>query len=190
MNPLFEHPYVLTMQNIFMLGLVTATVILIWLKRNNSPYFLTSLPLFALTFHQVEEYIIAPALLGDAYHFLNWAYRSGLEILPVEVVAINLGAYVAALIPYLVKPSTKLFALIFLFVNSGALANAALHAGVATLQTAFSPGMITALLLFLPLFVKSVLIASERLVSINTIFALSICGFIVHFGLIARINIL
>ena len=189
MNPLFEHPYVLTMQNIFLLGLVTATVILIWLKRNNSPYFLTSLPLFALTFHQVEEYIIAPALLGDAYHFLNWAYRSGLEILPVEVVVINLGGYVGALILYLFKPSTKLFALIFLFVNSGTLANAALHVGVATLQTDFSPGMTTSLLLFLPLFIKSILIASERLVSFKTISAISILGFLIHFSLIARVNI-
>ena len=189
MNPLFEHPYVLTMQNIFLLGLVTATVILIWLKRNNSPYFLTSLPLIALTFHQVEEYIITPALLGDAYHFLNWAYRSGLEILPVEVVVINLGGYVGALILYLFKPSTKLFALIFLFVNSGTLANAALHVGVATLQTDFSPGMITSLLLFLPLFIKSILIASERLVSFKTISAISILGFLIHFSLIARVNI-
>lgn len=189
MNPLFEHPYVLTMQNVFLLGLIIASAILIFLKNNNSPYSLTSLPLFALTFHQVEEYIISPALFGEAYHFLNWAYRSGLEILPIEVVVINLGGYIGALILYLFKPSTKLFALIFLFVNSGTFANAALHLGVATLQTDFSPGMITSLLLFLPLFVKSVLIASERLVSFNTIFAVSLCGFIVHFSLIARVNI-
>ena len=120
---------------------------------------------------------------------MNWAYRSGLEILPNEVVVINLGGYIGALILYLFKPSTKLFALIFLFVNSGTFVNAALHLGVATLQTDFSPGMITSLLLFLPLFVKSVLIASERLVSFNTIFAVSLCGFIVHFSLIARVNI-
>lgn len=189
MNPLFEHPYVLTMQCVFLLGLIIASTILIFLKKNNSPYLLTSLPLFALTFHQVEEYLISPALFGEAYHFLNWAYRSGLEILPIEVVVINLGGYIGALILYLFKPSTKLFALIFLFVNSGTFANAALHLGVATLQTDFSPGMITSLLLFLPLFVKSVLIASERLVSFNTIFAVSLCGFIVHFSLIARVNI-
>ena len=83
MNPLFEHPYVLTMQCVFLLGLIIASAILIFLKNNNSPYSLTSLPLFALTFHQVEEYIISPALFGEAYHFLNWAYRSGLEILPI-----------------------------------------------------------------------------------------------------------
>ena len=162
---------------------------MIFLKRNNNPYLLTSLPLFALTLHQVEEYIISPALFGEAYHFLNWAYRSGLEILPVEVVVINLGAITVAMILYLFKPSTKLFALIFLFVNSMSLANAALHLGVATLQTDFSPGMITSVLFFVPLFVKSVLISSEKLVPINAIFALSICGFIVHFGLIARLNI-
>ena len=189
MNPLFEHEYVLTMQNIFLLGLVTATVILIWLKRNKSPYFLTSLPLFVITFHQVEEYIIAPAFLGDAYHFLNWAYRSGLEILPVEVVAINLGAYVAALIPFLFKPSTKLFSLVFLFVNSGALANAALHVGAATLQTEFSPGMVTSLVLFLPLFIKSISIASEKSVSFEIVSVISVLGFLTHFGLIARVNI-
>ncbi|MGE4629870.1 MAG: hypothetical protein AAEC86_05450 [Pseudohongiellaceae bacterium] len=78
MNPLFDHPYVLTMQKVFLLGLLIASAILIFLKRSNSPYFLTSLPLFALTFRQVEEYIISPALFGEAYHFLNWAYRSGL----------------------------------------------------------------------------------------------------------------
>ena len=77
MNPLFDHPYVLTMQNAFLLGLLIASAIVIFLKRNNSPYLLTSLPLFALTFHEVEEYIISPALFGEDYHLLNWAYRSG-----------------------------------------------------------------------------------------------------------------
>ncbi len=190
MNPLFEHEYVLAMQNIFLLALGIATVILIWLKRNNSPYFLTSLPLFVLTFHQVEEYIIAPALLGEAYHFLNWAYRIGLDISPSEVVFVNSTAYLFPLILYLFKPSSKIFALFFLFGAGTALANGMFHLGVTTLQTDYSPGMITALFLFLPIFIKSVLLASEKLVSFHIIFVLSLYGFILHYVMIWIVNIL
>ncbi|MEE3295541.1 MAG: HXXEE domain-containing protein [Pseudomonadota bacterium] len=189
MNPLFQHAYVLTMQNIFLFGLIIASIVTILLKRKNSPYFFTSLPLFVLTFHQVDEYIISPFLFGETYHFLNWAYRSGLEISPAEVVLVNGFVYIPALILYLFKPSTKLFALIFLFVNSATLANGAFHLGVATLQTDYSPGMLTALFLFIPLFIKSILLASERLASFRLIFALSSYGFILHFVMIWLVNI-
>ena len=190
MNPEFQHIYVLTMQNIFLLGFIIALLITIVLKRKNSDYFLTSLPLLALTAHQVEEYIVSPLLFGDKYHFLNWAYRAGLDISASEVVFVNSIAYIFPLILYLFKPSTKLFALFFLFGAGASLANGMFHLGVATQQTDYSPGMITALFLFLPIFIKSILLATEKLVSFRLIFVLSLYGFILHYVMIWIINIL
>ena len=190
MNPEFQNAYVLIMQNIFLFGFLISLLMAIVLKRKNSDYFLTSLPLFAVTAHQVEEYIISPLLLGDKYHFLNWAYRIGLDISPSEVVIVNSTAYLFPLILYLFKPSSKIFALFFLFGAGAALANGMFHLGVATLQTDYSPGMITALFLFLPIFIKSVLLASEKLVSFHIIFVLSLYGFILHYVMIWIVNIL
>jgi hypothetical protein len=45
------------------------------------------------------------------------------------------------------------------------------HLGGATIQIDYSPSMITALFLFLPLYIKSVLVAAERMVSFKVIFA-------------------
>ena len=58
---------------------------------------ITALPLGALSAHQVEEYILSPMLLGEKYHFLEWAYRSGVYISPMEVATVNT-------IPYLLTP--------------------------------------------------------------------------------------
>ena len=136
MNPEFQHAYVIRMHNIFLFGFLISLLLTIVLKRKNSDYFLTSLPLFAVTAHQVEEYIISPLLLGDNYHFLNWAYQIGLDISSSEVVFVNSTAYLFPLILYLFKPSSKLFSLFFLFGAGAALANGMFHLGVATLQEA------------------------------------------------------
>jgi hypothetical protein len=63
------------------------------------------------------------------------------------------------------------------------------HLGGATIQSDYSPGMITALFLFLPLYIKSVLLAAERMVSFKVIFALSLYGFLGHFIMIWVLNI-
>ena len=188
MNPLFQHPYVLNMQYIFVLGLLAACLVLFLLKRKNSSYLISALPLFALTFHQVDEYLLSPLLLGDDYHFLNWAYRSGVDITPNAVVAVNLFGYLGALLVFFFKPTTKLFALIFLFVNSVTLANACFHVGLATAQSDYSPGMISALLLFLPLYIKSITLAAEKMCSVKQMFGISLYGFIAHYILIWIIN--
>ena len=189
MNPLFQHPYVLNMQCIFLFGLLAASIVLFILKRKNSPYLLSALPLFALTFHQVDEYLLSPLVLGDDYHFLNWAHRSGVDITPNAVVVINLFGYLGALVVYCFKPSTKLFALIFLFVNSVTLANACFHIGLATAQSDYSPGMISALFLFLPLYIKSITLAMESMCSFREMFGISLYGFIAHYILIWIINV-
>ena len=113
MNPEFQHVYILTMQNIFLFGFLISLLISIVLKIKNSNYFLTSLLLFSVTAHQVEEYIISPLLLGDKYHFLNWAYRIDLDISPSEVVFVNSTASLFPLILYLFKPSSKTIFSIF-----------------------------------------------------------------------------
>jgi len=189
LNPLFQHPYVLNMQYIFVLGLLAACSALFMLKRKKSSYLISALPLLALTFHQVDEYLLSPLLLGDDYHFLNWAYRSGVDITPSAVVAVNLFGYLGALLVFFFKPTTKLFALIFLFVNSVTLANACFHVGLATAQSDYSPGMISALLLFLPLYIKSITLAAERMCPVKQMFGISLYGFIAHYILIWIINV-
>ena len=189
MNPFFQHPYVLNMQYIFLSGLLVACSVLFLLKRKNSPYLLSALPLLALTFHQVDEYLLSPLLLGDDYHFLNWAYRSGVDIAPNAVVAVNLFGYLGALLVCCFKPATRLFVLIFLFVNSITLANACFHIGLATAQSDYSPGMISALFLFLPLYIKSITLAVESMCSFREMFVISLYGFIAHYVLIWIINV-
>ncbi len=190
MNPLFDHPYVINMQYIFLLGLVFSSVIVFLLKRNESLYLLAVLPIFAVTFHQVDEYLISPYLFGEKYHFLNWAYRSGVDVKPIAVVTINLIGYLIALLPLLFNQSSKLFSLIYLFVASSLIANGMFHLGGSTIQSDYSPGMATALFIFLPLYIKSILLAAERSVSFKLIFALSLYGFIGHFVMIWILNVI
>jgi len=188
MNPLFEHPYVANMQYVFLLGFLATSTMLFFLNKKKSPYLLAALPIFIVTFHQVDEYLISPFLFGNEYHFLNWAYRSGVDVTPMAVVVINLIGYLIALAPFLFKQSNKSFSLAYLFIAASLLGNGMFHLGGATIQSDYSPGMITALFLFLPLYIKSVLIAAERMVSFKAIFALSLYGFIGHFIMIWVLN--
>ena len=111
MNPLFEHPYVVNMQYVFLLGFLATSTMLFFLNKKRSPHLLAALPIFIVTFHQVDEYLISPFLFGNEYHFLNWAYRSGVDITPMAVVVINLIGYLIALLPFLFKQSNKFFSL-------------------------------------------------------------------------------
>ena len=126
--------------------------------------------------------------MGDQYHFLNWAYRSEVDISPFSFVIINLTGYLIVLLPFFFKPSTKAFALVYLFGASILLANGMFHLGGATIQSDYSPGMVTALFLFLPLYIKSILLAVERMVSFKLIFALSLYELFAHFIMIWLIN--
>jgi len=157
-------------------------------KKKESPYLIAALPFFVITFHQVDEYMLSPFFMGDQYHFLNWAYRSGVDISPFSVVIINITGYLITLLPFFFKPSTKAFALVYLFGAGILLANGMFHLGGATIQSDYSPGMVTALFLFLPLYIKSILLAVERMVSFRLIFALSLYGSIAHFVMIWLIN--
>ena len=70
------------------------------------------------------------------------------------------------------------------------MANAAFHLGVATLQSNYSPGMVTSLLLYIPLHLKGVSLVLERAQSFRVAVALTIYGFIAHFIAILLVNIL
>ena len=188
MNPLFEHPSVISMQYIFLLGLAVSSLIILLLKRKDSIYLLAAFPIFVITFHQVDEYLLSPFFMGEKYHFLNWAYRSGVDISPFSVVIVNLGGYLIALLPFFFKPSTKAFAIVYLFGAGILLGNGMFHLGGATIQSDYSPGMLTALFLFLPLYIKSILIAHEVGIPFRLIFALSLYGSIAHFVIIWLIN--
>jgi len=188
LNPLFEHPSVISMQYIFLLGFAVSSLIVLLLKRKDSIYLVAAFPIFVITFHQVDEYLLSPLFMGEKYHFLNWAYRSGVDISPFSVVIVNVGGYLIALLPFFFKPSTKAFAIVYLFGAGILLGNGMFHLGGATIQSDYSPGMLTALFLFLPLYIKSILIAHEVGIPFRLIFALSLYGSIAHFVIIWLIN--
>ena len=111
---------VLLMQNFFTISFIIFLGICIYLYRAKSKYLLALLPLLALSSHQFEEYVLSPLLFGDYYHFLNWAYRNGMDISPMEVTLLNLTPYLL-LLPALVilrARSEKIFGIIFLFNNA------------------------------------------------------------------------
>ena len=189
MNPLYQHSYVQFMESIFIGGFILLSIIVFSLYRKKSNYLLASLPLFALLSHQVEEYVISPLILGESYHFLNWAYRIGMDISPMEVVAINSPGWLIVSTLFLLKQKTKAFPKAFLLINSLFFANAAFHIGVATSQGDFSPGMITSLFMFLPLFIYAILLSRENQNSFGTIFSLILLGFVIHFILLMRITV-
>ena len=93
----------------------------------NEPYLLVALTLVALTAHQTEEYLVAPLLHGEQYHFLNWAFRAGVDIAPAEVVTANLLGYAGALVLYSMSPVSRAFAFFFLFIDGMTLANGMLR---------------------------------------------------------------
>ena len=101
MSPTFNAPLVLLMQNFFTISLLIFLGICIYLYGAKSKYLHALLPLLALSTHQFEEYVLSPLLFGDYYHFLNWAYRNGMNISPLEVTLLNLTPYLI-LLPALV----------------------------------------------------------------------------------------
>ena len=189
MNPEFQHQYIQSMEIVFIVGLVLALSFSYYLYKKQSERLIASLPLLSLLAHQVEEYVLSPIILGDHYHFLNWAYRIGMDISPIEVVAINAPGWILVGSLLIFKRKTNGFSKLFLLINSLLIANAAFHLGVSTSQGDFSPGMVTSLLMYLPLFLYAVLLNHKKNTKFITIFILSILGFIIHFILLMRITV-
>ena len=171
-----DSPLVSLMENVFLAVFIFLCFLILFLYKNKRSYLITAFPLGALSAHQVEEYILSPMLLGEKYHFLEWAYRSGVYISPMEVATVNT-------IPYLLTP------LLFLFTSSMLLSNGMFHIGVASAQTDYSPGLITSLFMYIPLYVKAISLASERVVPMKMQIALTIYGSIAHFLMLWLINI-
>ena len=191
MNPTFNAPLVLLMQNFFTIAFFVFITICIFLYQSKSKYLIAFLPLLALSFHQFEEYVLSPLLFGDFYHFLNWAFRNGMDISPMEVTLINLIPYVI-LLPALIisKPrSEKVFGIFFLFNNALTMANASFHIVISTAQNTFSPGMISSLFFYIPLFIYAILLNKDMGLSNRPIIAISLYGFIGHYILIWLVNI-
>ena len=69
------------------------------------------------------------------------------------------------------------------------LANASLHLGVATSLGEYSPGMITSLFMYLPLYIYSILLSSRNQLHFRTILLLSVLGFVIHFILLMWITV-
>ena len=191
MNPTFDAPLVLLMQNFFTIAFFVFTTICIFLYQSKSKYLIAFLPLLALSFHQFEEYVLSPLLFGDFYHFLNWAFRNGMDISPMEVTLINLIPYVILLPALIISKarSERVFGIIFLFNNALTMANASFHIGISTAQNTFSPGMLSSLFFYIPLFVYAILLNKDIGLSNRPIIAISLYGFIGHYVLIWLINI-
>ncbi len=189
-NPDIGSETVALMEWLFLALAVGSALLAGFLKARSSPYLLSALPLFTLTLHQAEEYVLAPALLGPSYHFLNWAFEAGLYVSASSVVWVNSVGIASTLIIFAFRPASKVFAIVFLFVSATLVANAAFHLGVATLQSNYSPGMVTSLLLYIPLHLKGVSLVLERAKSFRVAVALTIYGFIAHFVAILLVNIL
>ena len=189
MNPEFQHNYVQTIECIFILGLLIISIITFIFYKNKNQRLLSILPLLALFAHQVEEYVLSSLILGDFYHFLNWAYRIGMDISPLEVITINAPGWIIVGSLILFKNHTALFSKLFLLINSILLANAAFHLGVATSLCGFSPGMITSLFMYLPLYIYSILLSTKKQVQFRTVLLLSVLGFVLHFILLMRITV-
>ena len=185
-----DSPLVSLMENVFLAVFVFLCFLVLFLYKNKRNYLITALPLGALSAHQVEEYILSPMLLGEKYHFLEWAYRSGVYISPMEVATVNTIPYLLTPLLFLFNPSTKIFAILFLFTSSMLLSNGMFHIGVASAQTDYSPGLITSLFMYIPLYVKAISLASERVVPMKIQIALTIYGSIAHFLMLWLINIL
>ena len=191
MNPTFNAPLVLLMQNFFTIAFFVFITICIFLYQSKSKYLIAFLPLLALSFHQFEEYVLSPLLFGDFYHFLNWAFRNGMDISPTEVTLINLIPYVILLPALIISKarSERVFGIIFLFNNALTMANASFHIGISTAQNTFSPGMISSLFFYIPLFVYAILLNKDMGLSNKPIIAISLYGFIGHYVLIWLVNI-
>ena len=176
-----DSPLVSLMENVFLAVFIFLCFLISYLYKNKKSYLITAFPLGALSAHQVEEYILSPMLLGEKYHFLEWAYRSGVYISPMEVATVNTIPYLLTPLLFLFNPSTKIFAILFLFTSSMLLSNGMFHIGVASAQTDYSPGLITSLFMYIPLYVKAISLASERVVPMKMQIALTIYGSIAHF---------
>ena len=60
MNPTFNAPLVLLMQNFFTIAFFVFITICIFFYQSKSKYLIAFLPLLALSFHQLEEYVLSP----------------------------------------------------------------------------------------------------------------------------------
>ena len=188
-SPSLYSPLVLLMENVFLAIFIFLCFLILYLYKNKRSYLITAFPLGALSAHQVEEYILSPMLLGEKYHFLDWAYRSGVYISPMEVATVNIIPYLLTPLLFLFNPSKKIFAILFLLTSSLLLSNGMFHIGVASAQTDYSPGLITSLFMYIPLYIKALSLASERAIPMKMLIALTIYGSIAHFLMLWLINI-
>ena len=188
-SPSLYSPLVLLMENVFLAIFIFLCFLILYLYKNKKSYLITAFPLGALSAHQVEEYILSPMLLGEKYHFLEWAYRSGVYISPMEVATVNTIPYLLTPLLFLFNPSKKIFAILFLLTSSMLLSNGMFHIGVASAQTDYSPGLLTSLFMYIPLYIKALLLASERAIPMKMLIALTIYGSIAHFLMLWLINI-
>ena len=188
-SPSLYSPLVLLMENVFLAIFIFLCFLILYLYKNKRSYLITAFPLGALSAHQVEEYILSPMLLGEKYHFLEWAYRSGVYISPMEVATVNTIPYLLTPLLFLFNTSKKIFAILFLLTSSMLLSNGMFHIGVASAQTDYSPGLITSLFMYIPLYIKALSLAAERLVPMKMRIALTIYGSIAHFLMLWLINI-
>ena len=116
-------------------------------KKPNKWYLL--LPFTCFSLHQCEEYVLSSLILGEKFHFREWAYRQGMIITPKVVLKMNFVIpWAFYSLQYLTRNKPKLSMPLTLFLSSLLAANAAFHYGPNVITAEFSPGVITGLLLY------------------------------------------
>jgi len=101
------------------------------------------------TLHEMEEFILAEAVLGKKYQFITWADRMGFRLDVKTCFVINpiFGWPLALLLPFVYE----LFPVVPLVMISGLnLTNGMWHLGMSQHFKDFSPGVLTGTLLYIP----------------------------------------
>ncbi len=103
----------------------------------------------AIGLHQLEEYVVTPALLGEKYYFRAWfSWATGMDLTVARAFVYNIPmTYPAAALAAWVGESFILFPLVFVCTEA---VNATWHLGMTTSQGRWSPGVVTGVLLYVP----------------------------------------
>jgi hypothetical protein len=145
---------------------------------------LTWLGVAAYLLHQFEEHGVD--LFGEPYAFrgelcANFGFRDPASCpIPFSfITAVNVGSvWGAGLISALLAPRRPLIGLAFFAIP---LVNLFAHAGPAVMGRHYNPGLLTAVLIFLPLCLWALLVAARRYgAGIRAILATALAGVVVH----------
>jgi len=103
----------------------------------------------AIGLHQIEEYVLFPAVLGERYYFRTWfRWATGMKLSVNRAFGYNIPmTYPVFITAAWVGESFILLPLVVVFMEA---INGAWHLSLTTTQSRLSPGVITGALLYVP----------------------------------------